>query len=217
MPKPKVKDLQECNAAFRRLVSTDVSRTIKAIPLERLKLLLFVDSSLGNASGGSAQLAHMVCAVDQTIFEEKEADLSPLVYKSHRMSRAGSATLLCEANAMSEGLAESEWVASWIGLVKDLHYDLRKRNELNREFRITSIMSEPKSDLSIAAITDAKSLYDNLTREQYAGAEKRSALEICVIRDSLESLGGCARWVPHDRNPTDCFTKLKGNVIQFEE
>ena len=47
---------------------------------------------------------------------------------------------------------------------------------------------------------------------QYTGAEKRAALEICVIRDSLESLGGRARWVPHDRNPADCLTKLKGNV-----
>ena len=50
------------------------------------------------------------------------------------------------------------------------------------------------------------------TQEQYTGAEKRAALEICVIRDSLESLGGKARWVPHDRNPADCLSKLKGNV-----
>ena len=32
-------------------------------------------------------------------------------------------------------------------------------------------MSEPESDLAIAAITDAKSLYDNLVREQYSGTE----------------------------------------------
>ena len=67
----------------------------------------------------------------------------------------------------------------------------------------------------MAAITDAKSLYDNLTREQYSGAEKRSALEICVIRDSLASLGGAARWVPHEENPVDCMTKLKGNTSRM--
>ena len=75
-----------------------------------------------------------------------------------------------------------------------------------------SIMSEPDSHLAIAAITDATSLYENLVREQYSGTEKRSALEICVIRDSLESLGGSARWVPHEQNPVDCMTKLKGNA-----
>eukprot|EP00973_Karenia_brevis_P025983 3585266-Karenia_brevis.AAC.1 len=49
-------------------------------------------------------------------------------------------------------------------------------------------------------------------QEQYTGAERRAALEICVIRDSLDSLGGKARWVPLDKNPADCLSKLKGNV-----
>ena len=84
---------------------------------------------------------------------------------------------------MSEGLADAEWVASWIGLVKDYRYDLRKRDLLNREFKITSIMStDDDSQMNMAAITDAKSLYDNLVREQYSGAEKRAALEMCVIK-----------------------------------
>jgi hypothetical protein len=75
--------------------------------------------------------------------------------------------------------------------------------------------SDDDSKMNMAAITDAKSLYDNLVREQYSGAEKRAALEMCVIKDSLESLGGSARWVPHDVNPTDCMTKLKGNASQM--
>eukprot|EP00973_Karenia_brevis_P025710 3546436-Karenia_brevis.AAC.1 len=66
-------------------------------------------------------------------------------------------------------------------------------------------MTEPESDLDLASITDAKSLYDNLIQEQYTGAENRAALEICVIRDSLESLGGEARWIPDNRNPADCL------------
>ena len=62
----------------------------------------------------------MVCAVDKSIHEDKEAELSILCYKSHEMQRA-------------------EWVASWIGLAKDLNYDLRKRHELNREIKVTTI------------------------------------------------------------------------------
>ena len=64
----------------------------------------------------------------------------------------------------------------------------------------------------MATVVDAKSLYDNLNQEQYTGAERRAALEICVIRDSLRSLGGKCRWVPHELNPADGLTKLKGNV-----
>ena len=33
-----------------------------------------------------------------------------------------------------------------------------------------------------------------------------------MICNSLDSLGGTARWVPHDRNPADCLTKLRGNA-----
>ena len=105
------------------------------------------------------------------------------------MSRAGSATLLVEANALSESLADAEWVATWIGFVKDLHYDVRKRDLLNREIQVASIISEPQ-ELNMAAVTDAKSLYDNLHQEQFTGAERRAALEICVIRDSLHSFDG---------------------------
>lgn len=41
---------------------------------------------------------------------------------------------------------------------------------------------------------------------------KRAALEICIFRDSLESLGSRARCIPHDRDASDCLTKLKANV-----
>ena len=38
---------------------------------------------------------------------------------------------------------------------------------------------------------------------------------MCAIKKSLESLGDAARWVPHEVNPTDCMTKLKGNASQM--
>eukprot|EP00973_Karenia_brevis_P040109 5538426-Karenia_brevis.AAC.1 len=42
--------------------------------------------------------------------------------------------------------------------------------------------------------------------------KESSSRNMCVIRDSLESLGRNSRWVPHDRNPADCLTIIKGNV-----
>ena len=67
MPTPKVRDLTAANAALRRLIQNDVPIQIKPIPLERLGLLTFSDSSLGNAGQGKTQLANMVCAVDKSI------------------------------------------------------------------------------------------------------------------------------------------------------
>ena len=48
---------------------------------------------------------------------------------------------------MSDGLAFGEWMASWFGLCKDINYDLRKRDTLNRDIQLQSIMTGPKSDL----------------------------------------------------------------------
>ena len=99
----------------------------------------------------------MICATDKVIFEGEEAEVSILTYKSHRNPRAGSSTLLVESQALSESLADAEWVACWIGLAKSLDYDLRKRHSLNREIKITSIMSTPESDLE-SKLTDEKKL-----------------------------------------------------------
>ena len=107
LPTPQIKDLQEANACLRRLLQAEAAIIIRPIPLDRIRLLLLGDSSLGNTKGGTSQLAHMVCAADASILEGKEADVSVLTYQSHRMARAGSSTLLVEANAMSEGLADA--------------------------------------------------------------------------------------------------------------
>ena len=84
----------------------------------------------------------MVCGVDKEIHLGKEADISILVYRSHKNQRAASSSMLNESCALSETLANAECVASWIGLAKDLKYDLRRRNVLNRDIKITSILSE---------------------------------------------------------------------------
>ena len=213
MPSPTIGDLTEANAALRRLMQNDTPIWIRAIPLEKLRQVTFVDASLGNAKGGSAQIGHLACMTDDTLFAGARAPVSVLTYKSHRNPRSAASTLLNEATGMSEGLADSEWIASWFGLAKSLDYDLRKRHLLNREVKIQCLATlHDDSQFDLNTITDAKSLYDNLMQEQYTGAEKRAALEICVIRDSLESLGGRARWIPHDRNPADCLTKLRGNA-----
>lgn len=99
----------------------------------------------------------MVCAVHQTIREGKEADISCLKNKSHKTHRAGSSMLLVEANGLSEGLADSERVVSWIGLAKSTTYDMRKRHELNREIQKTAVIRDKDSALKdLVAVTNAK-------------------------------------------------------------
>eukprot|EP00971_Amphidinium_carterae_P178816 3546775-Amphidinium_carterae.2 len=59
--------------------------------------------------------------------------------------------------------------------------------------------------------TDAKSLFDTVGKESYSHTERRAALEVSVIRDSLKLLEGQIRWVPHALNAADSMTKIGAN------
>ena len=59
-------------------------------------------------------------------------------------------------------------------------------------------------------VMDAKSLFDAIHNEQAGQDDARSALESSMIKEDLEKLGAIARWIPHDRNPTDALTKHEG-------
>ena len=105
------------------------------------------------------------------------------------MRRSASNVLYTESFAMSDGLAFGEWMATWIGLARDINYCMAERDTLNRQIQLTNIMTHAESDLPVLlSVTDSKSLFDNMIREQFTAAEKRAALEIAVIRDSLRAI-----------------------------
>ena len=126
---PVVRDLQEMNALFRRLKKDAVVITIHSIPLNRLKGLVFTDASLANNKEDQrTQVCYLACMADQSILEGKEAKVSVLAYKSHKMTRSASNVLYTESFGMSDGLAFMEWMGTWFGLAKDLHYKIQERD-----------------------------------------------------------------------------------------
>ena len=76
LPTPRVKDLHEANAALRRLLGSEATVKIFSIPFDRLRLLIFADSSLGAATGGTAQIATMTCGTDKSLLDGAEAPVS---------------------------------------------------------------------------------------------------------------------------------------------
>ena len=61
------------------------------------------------------------------------------------------------------------------------------------------------------AIVDAKSLYDQLHKDSIGGQDKRTAIEIQIIREDLNSLHGKMRWIDHPAMIADGLTKVKGS------
>ena len=46
-----------------------------------------------------------------------------------------------------------------------------------------------------------------------AGDDKLSALEVLIIKEILQRIQGVVRWVPHNFNPADALTKIRGAHI----
>ena len=67
-------------------------------------------------------------------------------------------------------------------------------------------------------MVDAKSLFDHLVKETVGATEdRRTAIEMQVIRQSLEETGTAIRWVPHPKMVIDALTKRNGNRAPLEE
>ena len=45
---------------------------------------------------------------------------------------------------------------------------------------------------------------------ELAGDDKLSALEVPIIKEILQRTQGVVRWVPHNFNPADALTKIRG-------
>ena len=119
---------------------------------------------------------------------------------------------------MSYGLAAAEWLAACICAALGPSFRVRDRANFVGKMQVQALMRDPlNEEVRTLAVTDAKSLYDNLVKEAASQAEKRAGLEICVCREALDELNGQARRFRHDQNPTDCLTKLGGNSAKLFE
>ena len=67
-----------------------------------------------------------------------------------------------------------------------------------------------KQDPMAVAVIDGKAVYDALKSEQTAGDDRKAQLEIAIIKESLQFLKGMVRWTPHELNPADGTTKMRG-------
>ena len=219
LPKPKIGDLKKANQTVRHLHATpNVIIQVRPIPLDRIVGITITDASLNNAKDGKSQLAYLVGFADKAVLDGHPAEMSVLGWKSKASPRVCNSTLMSEAYSLTYGLAAYEWLTSAWHLSLDYQYRLPERDERNKVIKVQSLMRYPEDEkILMLGVTDAKSLYDNLVRESTSQNEKRAGLEVCVARESLDALGGRARWLPHEQNIVDTMTKINGNRARMLE
>ena len=219
-PQPTVETVYQANEVIRHLKQHPVKLRIHSIPEENLRNLLIADSAFDTSGREKSQHGFLLGFTDKSLNAGHLAPVSLMTWRSKRLRRKASSSMLCEALSLSSSTAALEKQdALWASLCTS-NFNLRDRQRTDEEVlelqgRATVIAAESQSyrDPRSVLVIDAKSLYDHLQGDQ-PGECGRSNLEVAVIKESLILCGGRVRWVPHNLNPSDALTKFPGAHVE---
>ena len=123
-----------------------------------------------------------------------------------------SSTLAAESMSLSRGLGELTWCVTVFNEMMCAAFDLREWQAALQHRRLCAVPGFSKDSENLAAV-DAKSLYDHLAKETCGHtADRRTALEMQIIRQTEAEVGASIRWIDHNRMIVDCMTKVGGNL-----
>ena len=213
-----VEDVAELNRVILRIKETsEMSLQIQAIDEARLRWGVVTDASYANARGGKTQGGHLLLAFDQDMLSGKLAKCNLLHWKSGKLPRTVNSTLAAETQSLARGIGDLLWMIVMYAEVVDPSFDLRNwRRHVNKLGYTAFTKNEDEDEMAGAvAVVDAKSLFDVLANETNGGSDRRTALDVQMLREELAELHGKIRWIDHMHMPADCLTKKRGRVDQL--
>ena len=197
-PNPCIRNLRDANNAVRRAKQHKQLKIVfQSIPIKDLTIVCHSDAAWANV-GTHTQAGYIIAFTDKCLHDAKEAPWVPVVWKSYRLARAVSSTLAGESQAMSVASGTVEWLSLMMSEAIDGPFQLRQAR---------AILSRRRPLLA----TDCKSLYDHLVSPSSPTAidDRRTSIDVVIIRESLKDLQGIIRWLPTDRMIADGLTKDK--------
>ena len=207
----KVEDIQAMNEVVRNL-KKNPALAVRVQPLRDMMLSVVSDASFGNDNLHS-QGGQMIISHEKGLQENREVRANLLWWRSGRIHRVVNSTLAAETQSLSRGLGDLLWILVLVEELKQEDFSIREWPTRLSGKEVTAIASRSSSEglKECLAIVDAKSLYDHLCKETIGGQDKRTAIEIQIIREDLNSLSGKIRWVDHPAMVADSLTKVKGS------
>eukprot|EP00913_Durusdinium_trenchii_P000489 g447.t1 len=220
----KIQDILDLNKAIRN-VRKEASLCIRIQPIapEDIAWGVFTDASYANASKGRSQGAFAVVALDKKTLTEGKGKCNLLHWRSGKIHRVVNSTLAAETQALSRGMSELSWTVTVYNEFSRPDFNMKEWEKHLKDRSLQALVSqesteELKRGIKNVGIVDAKSLYDHLSKEGIgATSDKRTALEMQVIRQTLAETGSEVRWIPHPKMVVDCLTKREGNSSPLYE
>ena len=203
-PKPTVGDLKNANNAIRREKQhKELSIRFQKVEPTQLTLCCHSDAAFANV-GAHTQAGYIISFVDKKIHKGHASPWVPAIYRSYRMPRAVSSTLACEAQAMSTASGTAEWLTLFM------------LETLDGQFQLRDARCKLQERPPILA-TDCKSLCDHLISPSAPASidDRRTKIDVVIIRESLQCTGGVVRWLPTNRMLADGLTKDKMDPVDL--
>eukprot|EP00913_Durusdinium_trenchii_P035579 g33295.t1 len=212
-----VEDIKQLNSVVKDLKEhSKLSLMIQ--PLRKMKLSVVTDASYAN-NGFHSQGGHLVIAHESCWRDGVAAPTNILSWRSAKLQRVVNSTMAAETQSLSRGLAELTWTMLLMKELQDGRLNIRDWRQQLKTEELMVISSEATEEYlkESLAVVDAKSLYDHLSRETIGGSDKRTAIEIQIVRDDLRNLQGQVKWVEHMAMIADGLTKVGGSNVALRK
>lgn len=185
---------------------------LKIQPLKQISFSVVTDASFAN-SGHRSQGGQMIISHERDLRYGKTVKANLLAWRSGRIQRVVNSTLAAETQSLSRGMGDLLWMMVLFEELQDEVFALREwPQRLGNQEVMAMVFSSTSEELRHSlAIVDAKSLYDYLSKDTIGGQDKRTAIEVQIIREDLAGLSGEVRWVDHPAMLADGLTKIKGS------
>ena len=208
----KIEDILMMNETVKRLQESS-QLTLRIQPLRSMKFSIVTDASFGN-NGFHSQGGHVVLAHEAGLREGEKVRANVLAWRSGKLQRVVNSTLAAETQSLSKGMGDLLWMMVLYQELTDPKFEMKKWKETLSAKEILVLAAEESQQVlkESLAIVDAKSLYGYLAKETVGGQDRRTAIEIQIIREDLLELRGQVRWIDHPAMVADCLTKVKGNI-----
>ena len=212
-----VEDIKQLNSVVKDLKEHS-ALSLMIQPLKKMKLSVVTDASYAN-NGFHSQGGHLVIAHESWLRDGVAAPTNILSWRSAKLQRVVNSTMAAETQSLSKGLAELTWTMLLMKELQDGRLNIRDWRQQLKTEELMVISSEATEEYlkESLAVVDAKSLYDHLSRETIGGSDKRTAIEIQIVRDDLRNLQGQVKWVEHMAMIADGLTKVGGSNVALRK
>ena len=204
-PNPTVYDLLQVNQAVRRAKQqSDFKIKVPYIPVKELSLCFWSDAAFANTTELKTQGGWDIAFTSNRMSVGDDVPVYCFAWKSYKLPRVVSSTLGGEAQAFATASGVCEWVALMLSEAIDGQFLLEEADE---------ILCRRKP----LGISDCRSLYDHLISLTNSGTveDKRTAIDIAIIRQSIQRTGLEPRWCATGHMVADGLTKDKCEPIDL--